>query len=140
MLLHHVNRFEARIFLTPASKYSQSIRSTAGTPGERIGVQLIIALTRSFIYKFCKLIKCLYRVEFSPQSWPAKLGVTVFESRQAEDEPYYSGNPTVENLDGSGYRVPAFVNQSAKKVYKFGGYPDEYGISVNKPCVVCCRL
>jgi hypothetical protein len=45
------------------------------------------------------------RTEFSPQWWPARPGVIVFESKQAEDYPYYSGNPTVINLDGSDYRV-----------------------------------
>jgi WD40-like Beta Propeller Repeat len=45
------------------------------------------------------------RREFSPQWWPARPDVTVFESSPIEDEYYSSGHPTVENLDGSGYRV-----------------------------------
>jgi Tol biopolymer transport system component len=45
------------------------------------------------------------RTEFSPQWWPARPRVVVFESKQAEDYPFYSGNPTVINLDGSDYRV-----------------------------------
>jgi len=45
------------------------------------------------------------RREFEPVWWPEQPNLIVFQSKSVEEPLFGSGNPTVVNLDGSGYRV-----------------------------------
>ncbi|OGO17995.1 MAG: hypothetical protein A2Z14_11650 [Chloroflexi bacterium RBG_16_48_8] len=45
------------------------------------------------------------RREFSPQWWSERPDLIVFQSKSTEEELFGYGNPTVVNLDGSGYLI-----------------------------------